>query len=192
MDITAPLLGLRSARPVLQALTAMALGFPPLGMGRRRSLEAEQLVQKVSSAEEEQRTGLSVPLDSVLQEAVAQTAHQDHIVVEGRSPATVLLGTSAPGQTQNPIHGPHRVQWVAIVHMVPLWLCLVPLEPWEKRAALYQGQSRPLTAQVASQAGSVLSTGAEPRLALLVTTAHSSPQLRYHVLEALGPLMVSW
>jgi len=170
----------------------MVLGFPPLGMGLRRSTEAEQYVQEVLSAEEEQRISPSVPLDSVLQELVAQTVHQDHIVVEDRSPATVLLGTSAAGEPRNPIHGPIHVQWVAIAHMVLLRLCPVPLEPWAKRAALYQAQSRPPTAQVASQAGSVLSAGVEPSLALLVTTVLSLPQLRYHVLEALGPLRVSW
>jgi hypothetical protein len=132
-----------------------------------------------------------VPLDRALQELVAQTAHQDHIVVEGRSPATVLLGTSAAGEPQNPILGPRHVQQVAIAHMVLLQLCPVPREPWEKRAALYQEQSRPPTAQAASQAGSVLSAGAEPSLALLVTTVLSLPQLRYHVLEALGPPRVS-
>lgn len=170
----------------------MVPGFPPLGMALQRSLEAERHVQQALSAEEEQNTNPSVPLDSVLQEPVAQTARQDHIVVEDRSPATVLLGTSAAGEHQNPIHGPHRVQLVAIAHMVLLQLYPVPQEPWERRAALYQEQSRPPTAQVASQVGSVLSAGVEPSLALLVTTVPSLPQLRCHVLEALGPLRVSW
>jgi hypothetical protein len=170
----------------------MVPGFPPLGMALQRSLEAERHVQQALSAEEEQNTNPSVPLDSVLQEPVAQTARQDHIVVEDRSPATVLLGTSAAGEHQNPIHGPHRVQLVAIAHMVLLQLYPVPQEPWERRAALYQEQSRPPTALVASQVGSVLSAGVEPSLALLVTTVPSLPQLRCHVLEALGPLRVSW
>ena len=192
MDIMAHLQVKHAATPVLQVHTVMVLGFPPPGMALRRSVEAEQHVQQALSAEEEQRTSPCVPLVNVLLELVAQTVDQDHIVVEDRSLATVLLATSAAGEPQNPIHGPRRVQLGAIAHMVLLRLCPVPQEPWERRVALYREQSRPPTAQDASQGGSVLSTGGEPSLVLLVTTVLSLPQLPYHVLEALGPLRVSW
>ena len=127
---------LRSVRPALRAHTAMVLGFPPLGMGLQQSLEAEAHVQQALNVQEEQHTSPFAPPDRVLLPVAALPVRQDHIVVEDRSPAAVLLDISAFGETQNLIHGLHRVQLAAIAHMVPLWLCPVQLERWEQRAAL--------------------------------------------------------
>lgn len=135
MAITPLAAGAPPVRLVLQDLTVMVLGYQLLGMGRHQSLEVGPVAQLALSAEVVLHSSHFAQQARLLQELVALTACLGRIAVEDRSLVAVLLDISAPGETQHPTLGEHRVLLAAIALTVPGSRCSAQPERWVRRAA---------------------------------------------------------